>query len=213
MLSAVIVDGIHMHRLQHEDARCYAAYSRYPIPPPLLAENRPSGISTDFEPLGSPASAHGIKIMRDEHGVDMTSHRSAILSHADVFQSTHIYCMAQRHHDAVLSLERWIAADAEPSLKASHPTANGADNKRGHGDGKDRSSSRASPLVSIFEPEIPDPWHGTTECYRKCTEMIAEAVTTALEEDMPVITAPQQQQEDVPVNRRGEGEENSDTQS
>lgn len=152
--------------------------------------------------------------MRDEHGVDMTPHRSALLSHADVFQSTHIYCMAERHHDAVLRLERLTVADAEPSLKALHPTATGADKKKNRGNGKEKSSlSRASPLVSFFKPEIPDPWHGTTECYRKCTGMIAEAVTKALEQDMPVITAPPQRQEDVPVNRRDEGEDNSSTQS
>lgn len=112
--------------------------------------------------------------MRDKHGVDMTAHRSAMLSQADLLEATHVYCMAPRHHDAMLSLQRQTMANGEPSplltlasVAASHAVA---------GDGKNQSSSpRDRVVASVFNPEIPDPWHGTIECYRECTERIAEA--------------------------------------
>ncbi|CAN0560595.1 unnamed protein product, partial [Ectocarpus sp. 12 AP-2014] len=59
------------------------------------------GCSTDFEPVGSPASPHGVTIMREQYGVDISAHRSAMLSEADVLEATHIYCMSRRHHDSV----------------------------------------------------------------------------------------------------------------
>ena len=152
--------------------------------------------------------------MREEHGVDMASHRSAMLSHADMFEATHIYCMTQRHHAEVLSLERRNASEAGPSFQPSHSMAAGAHDKENRGHGKENSSSsRAPPLVSVFNPEIPDPWRGTTECYRNCTEMIAEAVKKALDQEIAEISGPQQQQESTSVSRSREQDDSAKSQS
>lgn len=108
--------------------------------------------------------------MRENHGVDMTAHRSAMLSQADVLEATHIYCMAQRHHDAVLSLEQQIVSKGAPS-PGSSPASEVASSHAIAGDGMEKSSSpRDAVVISVFNPEIPDPWHGTMECYRECTE-------------------------------------------
>lgn len=128
--------------------------------------------------------------MREKHGVDMTAHRSAMLSHADVLEATHIYCMAQRHHDAVLSLERQVMAYGEPSPLASTASSHSAAE-----DWKNPSSSPRDLVVpSVFNPEIPDPWRGTIERYQECTERISEVVKKALEEDISVQDPRKQQQ-------------------
>ena len=42
---------------------------------------RSRSLSTQYEPVGSPASANGVKVMQDCYGgIDMSSHRSALLS-------------------------------------------------------------------------------------------------------------------------------------
>lgn len=158
-----------------------------------------AGCSTDFEPVGSPASLHGVTIMREQYGVDISAHRSAMLSEADVLEATHIYCMSRRHHDSVLSLLRQDASsdhyfhssrplDQPPASTGSpsYPTPD-ADTTA------DRDDAPLPVAVSVFEPEIPDPWHGTLEYYRECTGMISEAVTRALEREAPGGSDGQQQ--------------------
>lgn len=159
--------------------------------------------------------------MREKHGVDMRAHRSAMLSQGDVLEATHIYCMTQRHHDAVRRVERQIMSDGEPSLIS--PAASAASSHSVAGDGEKQSSSPRAPVViSVFNPEIPDPWHGTMECYRECTDMITKAVKRALEEDMPtaleqgvslVQGARQQQQAGSPANISDHEEDSQNPQS
>lgn len=125
-----------------------------------------AGTSGQYEPPGSPASAHGITIMR-EHGLDITGHRSAVLSTKDVLEATHIYCVAPSHRDAVLALQ--LAGEKEGS-RASSLTA---------------GEKKMPAKVSTFDPEIPDPWHSSMEYFRACSEMVEKAVAKALEGDMP----------------------------
>lgn len=40
-------------------------------------------MSTDYEPPNSPASEHGITVMREEFGLDTTSHRSTLICRED----------------------------------------------------------------------------------------------------------------------------------
>ncbi|CAM9605247.1 unnamed protein product, partial [Ectocarpus fasciculatus] len=166
------------------------------------------GCSTDFEPVGSPASPHGVTIMREQYGVDITAHRSVMLSEADVLEATHIYCMSRRHHDSVLSLLRRDAShdhDFHSSRPSDPPPespgspsypAPDADNTA------DRDDVPFPVAVSVFEPEVPDPWHGTMEYYRECAGMISEAVTRALEREVPGGSDGQQQPEDSPTSPR-----------
>lgn len=136
------------------------------VPVLLLYNVFDAGISTQYEPPGSPASAHGITLMR-EHGVDMASHHSAVLSQTDLLGATHVYCMTPRHCEAVRSLQsKQQELLTQPSLKGTGTIKN-----------------KPQALVSTFTPEIPDPWHGTMECFRECSEMLERAVTKALEEN------------------------------
>lgn len=41
-------------------------------------------LCTDYEPEGSPASAQGVEVMREDFGIDMTAHRSRLLTQEDV---------------------------------------------------------------------------------------------------------------------------------
>ena len=41
-------------------------------------------LSTDYEPVGSPASEQGIQLMREVYNIDMSSHRSQLLTAEDV---------------------------------------------------------------------------------------------------------------------------------
>ena len=47
-------------------------------------------LSTDYEPVNSPASSNGVQIMRDEFGISMDDHRSKLLSEADIQEATMI---------------------------------------------------------------------------------------------------------------------------
>lgn len=139
-----------------------------------------AGTSTQYEPPGSSASAHGISIMR-EHGVDMVDHRSTLLSLTDVLEATHIYCVTPRHRDAVLNLQieskcRLQQHDDQQQEGRGESTSSPA-----NGDVVDTTRQQAT--VSTFEPEIPDPWHGTMERFRACAVMLEEAVTKALLEE------------------------------
>lgn len=153
--------------------------------------------------------------MRENHGVDMTAHRSIMLSKADVLEATHIYCMAQRHHDAVQSLEQQVMSNGEPSMRLSAASIASSHSVAGDGKKRQSSSPRAPVLISVFEPEIPDPWHGTIGCYRECTDMITEAVKKALEEAVPLVVedSPQQQQAGSPASTRDQEEDQSEPQS
>ncbi|CAM9607761.1 unnamed protein product [Ectocarpus sp. 13 AM-2016] len=161
------------------------------------------GCSTDFEPVGSPASPHGVTIMREQYGVDISAHRSAMLSEADVLEATHIYCMSRRHHDSVLSLLRRDVPidhlhsspplDRPPSSRASPGPP--SDSASDAGTTGERGEMPFPVAVSVFEPEVPDPWHGTMEYYRECTGIISEAVTRALEREAPRDSDGQQQPE------------------
>lgn len=124
-----------------------------------------SGISPNFEPPGSCASPHGATIMR-EHGVKLAGHRSSLLSLLDILEATHIYCMAPGHEEAVLNLY------SDAKLKGFRPSS-------------PLTKMNSTPaLISTYNPEIPDPWHGTLEYYRACAGMLEKAVVEALQEDL-----------------------------
>lgn len=160
------------------------------------------GCSTDFEPVGSPASPHGVTIMREQYGVDISAHRSAMVSEADVLEATHIYCMSRRHHDSVLSLLRRDASN-DHDLHSSPPLNRPPSSRISPGPPSywapdagttaERGEMPFPVAVSVFEPEVPDPWHGTMEYYRECTGIISEAVTRALEREAPGGSHGQQQ--------------------
>jgi len=65
-----------------------------------------------YEPAGSPASEHGIEVMRSVYGVDISSHRSALLSLEDVNNAEiiigvtnyHSRYIEQKYPDAVSKL-------------------------------------------------------------------------------------------------------------
>ncbi|CAN0090028.1 unnamed protein product [Ectocarpus sp. 8 AP-2014] len=171
------------------------------------------GCSTDFEPVGSPASPYGVTIMREQYGVDISAHRSAMLSEADVLEATHIYCMSRRHHDSVLSLLRRDAYNDHdlhsspplgppPSSRASPgpPSPSALD----AGTTGERGEMPFPVVVSVFEPEVPDPWHGTMEHYRECTGIISEAVTRAMEREAPGGSDGQQQPESSSTSPRSD---------
>ncbi len=45
------------------------------------------GITEDYEPAGSPASPQAVQVLNQDYGLDLTSHRSRILSEEDVQNS------------------------------------------------------------------------------------------------------------------------------
>ena len=41
-------------------------------------------LSTNYEPINSPPSAQGVQVLREDYGLDMTAHRSQLLSAQDI---------------------------------------------------------------------------------------------------------------------------------
>lgn len=56
-----------------------------------------------YEPPGSPASENGIIIMREDFGIDMSSHRSALLQQCDVDNAAAIICVSRGHAQFIAS--------------------------------------------------------------------------------------------------------------
>ena len=70
------------------------------------------GLSHDYEPEGSPASAHGIDILRDSFGIDISFHRSHVASSPSEFlRQSHIFPLTSRHARIILEIA--------PSLRQS----------------------------------------------------------------------------------------------
>jgi protein-tyrosine-phosphatase len=57
-------------------------------------------ISTDYEPENSPASEYSVQIMKDDFGIDISSHRSKLLTEEDIQGADLIVGItsSHRHH-------------------------------------------------------------------------------------------------------------------
>lgn len=93
-----------------------------------------------------------------QHGVDISGHRSAVLSPTDLLEATHIYCMAPYHYNAVLAVQLALKRQGICNLQFS---------------------------ASTLKPEVPDPWHGTLAYFQACSEMLESGVVEAMERDLP----------------------------
>uniref|UniRef100_A0A6U4NPW2 acid phosphatase n=1 Tax=Hemiselmis andersenii TaxID=464988 RepID=A0A6U4NPW2_HEMAN len=74
---------------------------RFRVPEAKLTEAtgwevRSGGLTDEYEPPGSPASANGVAAMK-RHGVHMASHRSRLLSASDLEAAKYIFCVTERH--------------------------------------------------------------------------------------------------------------------
>ena len=54
-------------------------------------------LTEDYEPSGSPASDNGVEIMKSEYNIDISGHRSAMLTQKDVDEATFIVGVSQSH--------------------------------------------------------------------------------------------------------------------
>jgi protein-tyrosine-phosphatase len=57
---------------------------------------RSGGLTDEYEKPGSPASANGVTAMK-RIGMDLTQHRSTVLTPDDIRQATRILCVSRRH--------------------------------------------------------------------------------------------------------------------
>lgn len=120
-----------------------------------------------------------------EHGVDMADHRSTLLSPTDVIEATHIYCVTPRHRDAVwnLQLESDCLLQKHIEQQRQQEGIGESTSSPANGDGIVDISRKQQAMVYTFEPEIPDPWHGTMDRFRECEKMLEDAVNKALLEE------------------------------
>ena len=66
-----------------------------------------AGITEDYEPVGSPASLHGINAMRAQLGLDLSSHRSSMLTKTRIEEAHVIYTVSPSHRE-------WICNQVMP---------------------------------------------------------------------------------------------------
>jgi protein-tyrosine-phosphatase len=60
-------------------------------------------ISTDYEPENSPASDYSVQIMRDDFGIDISSHRSRLLSEEDIREADVIVGITSSHRQHIIN--------------------------------------------------------------------------------------------------------------
>lgn len=88
-----------------------------------------------YEPPGSAASANSVKAMHELYGVDISEHRSALLTREEVAGATAILCVTGRHRDEVLrignrakGLDKKVVAlaeDVEDCWRCAYPVCTG----------------------------------------------------------------------------------------
>jgi protein-tyrosine-phosphatase len=59
------------------------------------------GLTDQYEPPGSPASNNGIIVMKEDFGIDMSTHRSALLTQSEVDEAGAIICVSRRHAEII----------------------------------------------------------------------------------------------------------------
>ncbi len=55
------------------------------------------GLTEDYEPAGSPASAHGISVLKEEYGIISNDHVSAILTQEEATRAVAIVGVSRSH--------------------------------------------------------------------------------------------------------------------
>lgn len=63
-------------------------------------------LTTDYEPIGSPPSKHGECLMREIYGLDISKHRSKLLSAEDVHDAKWLIGVSKSHAYAVQRMFR-----------------------------------------------------------------------------------------------------------
>lgn len=59
-------------------------------------------LTSDYEPPNSPASVQGINVLLKDYSLDMSSHRSALLTAEDVNDASHIIGVSKSHVQWIL---------------------------------------------------------------------------------------------------------------
>lgn len=54
-------------------------------------------ISTDYEPENSPANRNAVAVMKNSYKIDISDHRSTLLSSSDINQASYLICVSKRH--------------------------------------------------------------------------------------------------------------------
>ena len=54
-------------------------------------------ISTDYEPENSPANKNALAVMKNTYNIDISDHRSKLLSSSDINKASHLICVSKRH--------------------------------------------------------------------------------------------------------------------
>jgi protein-tyrosine-phosphatase len=60
-------------------------------------EIRSGGLSSDFEPHGSCPSEHGVTVMASLLGLDISNHRSRVLTAEQLQSAYRVYCVSRSH--------------------------------------------------------------------------------------------------------------------
>ena len=112
------------------------------------------GLLPDWEPHGSPASAHGIAVMADNDrweggGYDLTAHRSNLRTDEELRSAARIYCVTQRHREMILARVEGIEASRVVTLGG----------------------------------DVVDPWHQPLPAYETAADALSRLVPEALERD------------------------------
>lgn len=61
------------------------------------------GLTDMYEPPGSQASAPGIEVMLEDYGIDISNHRSRLLSSEDVHEASIIIGVSRSHKNHIIS--------------------------------------------------------------------------------------------------------------
>lgn len=111
-------------------------------------------LSDRYEPPGSPASENGVIIMKEDFGIDMSSHRSALLRQTDVDEAVAIIGVSQGHIEFIRSNFLFHSEEAV-----------NVNNK-----------------LFAMKRDVRDPWHAHIEVYRACAHQLAELIPLQLSE-------------------------------
>ena len=126
-------------------------------------------LSNEYEPENSPPSNHGITIMQQEYNIDITKHKSKMLTINDIQHASLLIGVTKNHCNII---------------KNKFPITNNNNKLRlGSGLESGLESGLGLPIVMQLKinQDISDPWHQDIKSYKKCAAQIQPLVYALLD--------------------------------
>lgn len=134
---------------------------------------------------GEPASGHAVSVLKDEWGIDISTHRARTISEQEINEASLILTMTRSHKEAILSIFPEVR-DRVYTLKEYVASLFLNENTAPLSLNECTASLSLDPDMPAmkeynFNLDIVDPYGASIEVYRRCARDIRDAVNKLIE--------------------------------